>query len=167
LITLIWAMDRNRLIGNHGTLPWPHIAADMRWFRQQTEGKTIIMGRSTFDSIGKPLPKRHNIVLSTKPCSINGVEVISSIHALLAITQQQPKNEWMVIGGAHVYAQMLQHADRLIYTEIDGLFEGDVWFPPLNNDQWHIIQQQHQPVSEASPYALTFTCANRKNRITE
>ncbi|MDX8412716.1 MAG: dihydrofolate reductase [Mariprofundales bacterium] len=158
----MWAMDRNRLIGNHGTLPWPHISADMRWFRQQTEGKTIVMGRATFDSIGKALPKRRNIILSHQARTIANVEVIHSIDALLTMHQAQPDLAWMVIGGANLYQQMLEHADRLVYTEIDAEFQGDVWFPSVDQQQWEITEQQQLPANEQSPYPLSFTCANRR-----
>jgi len=155
-------MDRNRLIGNHGTLPWPHIAADMRWFRQQTEGKTIIMGRTTFDSIGKPLPKRRNIVLShQQQLTIAHVEVIHTIDDILSMHQQQADSEWMVIGGANLYQQMLPHADRLVYTEIDAAFHGDAWFPAFDSKGWNITHKQQRPADAQSPYPLSFTCADR------
>jgi len=155
-------MDRNRLIGNHGTLPWSHIRADMRWFRQQTEGKTIVMGRATFDSIGKALPKRRNIVLSRQTLTIKGVEVIHSMDDLFTIYQQQSEDEWMVIGGANLYQQMLPHADRLLYTEIDAAFQGDRWFPPVASEQWQITRREYHPADDNSPYPLTFTSADRR-----
>ncbi|MDQ6964449.1 MAG: dihydrofolate reductase [Mariprofundales bacterium] len=161
-ISLIWAMDRNRLIGDHGMLPWPHIAADMRWFRQQTEGKSIIMGRTTFESIGRALPKRRNIVLSRQELDITGVELLHTIDAVLSMERQQPESELMVIGGALLYGEMLAHADRLIYTEIAAEFRGDRWFPPVDSREWHTTHQEQHPAGSDSPYPLTFTIANRE-----
>ncbi len=161
MITLIWAMDRNRLIGNRGQLPWPHIAADMRWFRQQTMGKPVIMGRATFDSIGKPLPGRRNIVLSRQNTAITGIEVIHDLTTLRTLMQEDPKKEWMVIGGATLYAQLLAHADRLLYTEIDHTFEGDTYFPPFDESAWHATVLHEIEAGDASPYRLRFIRAER------
>ncbi len=161
MITLIWAMDRNRLIGDHDRLPWPRIAADMQWFRRHTMGKTIVMGRATFDAIGqRPLPHRHNVVLSRQPAppsleDVTWVQSIDRIHQLAAT------EEVMVIGGAQLYAQLLDTADHLIYTEIDATFEGNTWFPPLDLQQWHTDLRQHHPKGDNSPFPLTFVQASR------
>ncbi|MDX8410049.1 MAG: dihydrofolate reductase [Mariprofundales bacterium] len=161
MITLIWAMDRNRLIGDHDRLPWPRIAADMQWFRRHTMEKTIVMGRATFDSIGqRPLPHRRNIVLSrqqTPPAlkHVEWVQDIDHIHQLAA------SEEVMIIGGAQLYAQLLDAAEHLIYTEIDAAFEGNTRFPPFDPHQWHTDLRQHHPQDDNSPFPLTFVQASR------
>jgi len=161
VITLIWAMDRNRLIGNHNQLPWPRIGADMQWFRQHTLDKTIIMGRKTFESLGQsPLPKRRNIIISRHPHPTEkNIEWVANTSM---ITQLAAHDEVIIIGGAQLYAATLPLADRLIYTEIDAAFEGDTWFPELNSDHWKIREQHQLPATESSPYPLTFTIAERR-----
>ncbi|MDQ6950923.1 MAG: dihydrofolate reductase [Mariprofundales bacterium] len=160
MITLIWAMDRNRLIGNHDQLPWPRIAADMRWFRQHTLGKTIVMGRATFDSLGrKALAKRRNIVLSRQPqAQVPNVEWLSQLEALEQLAAHE---EVIIIGGAQIYCATIPLADRLIYTEIDATFNGDTWFPQLIDHQWTTEQRTTLPAEEDSPYPMRFTIANR------
>jgi len=156
VLTLIWAMDRNRLIGARNRLPWPHIPADMRWFRRQTMGKPVIMGRATFASIGRPLPDRRNIVLSRSVQRIEGVEVVAGLDALRALRATEPESEWMVIGGATIYRQLLPEADRLLWTEIDHSFEGDSWFPPFDAAAWQPRLIDTVAPGADSPYPLRF-----------
>ncbi len=159
--SLIWAMDENRLIGNNNTLPW-HLPADMQWFRQQTMGKPILMGRKTFESIGKPLPGRENIVLTRQPgLIIEGCRVVNSLaEAQAALPEAE---EIMVIGGAEIYAQALPVADRLYYTQIHHAFEGDAWFPDLNMQQWRMIHEEIHTADEKNAYDHTFMIMTRKS----
>lgn len=117
MINIIVAMDRNGLIGANGKLPW-HLPSDLRFFRDTTLGQIVVMGSKTYESIGKPLPNRINMVLSRKTgCTINRVLDLAD------------GNDIFVIGGANVYEQFLPIADRLIITHIDAEFEGDTYFP--------------------------------------
>jgi dihydrofolate reductase len=159
-ISLIAAMDENRLIGRNDALPW-HLPADMQWFRKQTMGKPILMGRKTFDSIGKPLPGRTNLVLSRQPdLKIEGCTVVRSLEA--AIEAVPGAEEMMVIGGAQIYASLLPQADRLYLTHIQAAFEGDAWFPAYDASQWQeSFSETHGP-DEKNPYAYRFTVLERR-----
>lgn len=159
LISLIWAMDRNRLIGCNNALPWK-FPADMAWFRKSTMGKPVLMGRKTFDSIGRPLPGRINLVLTRqKNLQIEGCTTISDLDELTTLSNDS--KEIMVMGGAEIYALLLDQADRLYITEIDGEFEGDAWFPEFDRSGWQkIFQETHQP-DEKNPYPYSFTILER------
>lgn len=153
-LSLIWAMDRNRLIGNQNALPW-RLPADMQWFRKQTMGKPILMGRKTFESIGKPLPKRINIILSRqKDLKIEGCTVVQSLDEAKAAVPDA--NEIMVIGGAEIYALLLPHADQLYITQIDESFEGDAWFPAYDSKLWHRIEHESHQADEKNPHNYHF-----------
>ncbi|PCI42270.1 MAG: type 3 dihydrofolate reductase [Proteobacteria bacterium] len=153
-LSLIWAMDRNRLIGNHDALPW-HLPADMQWFRKQTMGKPILMGRKTFESIGKPLPKRINIILSRqKTLTIEGCIVVQSLDEAKAAVPDA--NEIMVIGGAEIYTLLLPQADQLYITHIDARFEGDTWFPTYDLGLWQRVQHESHQADEKNPHNYHF-----------
>jgi dihydrofolate reductase len=136
-ISLIAAMDEEHLIGAHNSLPW-RLPADMQWFRKQTMGKPVVMGRNTFASIGKPLPGRRNIVLSRNPkLHIEGCTIIHGLDALDKVADGA--DEVMVIGGAEVYGLALPLADRLYLTTITASFEGDAWFPDIDPADWREV----------------------------
>lgn len=157
LISFVVAMDKNRLIGVNGRLPW-RLPDDMKWFREQTMGKPVIMGRKTFASIPdrfRPLPGRHNIVLTRRrDYDAEGVTVVHSIEAALAAAGSA--TEAVVIGGAELYAQLLPQADRLYLTLIDAEFEGDAYFPELDPAQWGETYRQAHPADERHEYAFTW-----------
>ena len=136
------AYDKNRLIGANNSLPWQgDMAADMRHFRESTEGNVVIMGRKTFDSIGKPLSNRQNIVITRQPLVINGVQVAHSFEE--AYGQAEPNKTIYIIGGGQVYKQALSSVDQILATEIDATFEGDTYFPTLS-DEWHeVLREDH------------------------
>jgi len=131
MITLIAAMAANRVIGKDNGLPRDY-PEDMARFRSLTAGKTIVMGRKTFDSIGRPLPKRRNIVLSRSWFAAEGVEVFSTIDDIIAATQDEP--EVMIIGGQTIYEQFLPYADRIELTIIHKEYDGDTYFPVFEAD---------------------------------
>ena len=160
-LSLIWAMDENRLIGNNNALPW-HLPADMQWFRKQTMGKPILMGRKTFESIGKPLPGRENIVLTRQPgLTIEGCHVVNTLSE--AKTMLPDTEEIMVIGGAEIYAQALPVAEKIYYTQIHHAFEGDAWFPELDMQQWRMIYEEVHTADEKNGYDHTFMIMTRKS----
>jgi len=134
LLSLIAAVAANGVIGARGGLPW-RLPDDLRFFRAQTMGRPVIMGRRTWDSIGKPLPGRTNIVVSRRPgFSAPGAQVADSLDAALA--QCADAAEAFVIGGAELYRAALPHADRLVLTEIRREFDGDVVFPEFDRAHW-------------------------------
>ncbi|MBA2664320.1 MAG: type 3 dihydrofolate reductase [Bradymonadaceae bacterium] len=136
LISLIAAIDLEMAIGKDNALPW-HLPADLRTFRKTTMGKPIVMGRRTFESIGKPLPGRANIVLSRDPnFQASGCHVVHCVEA--AIAAAGDVDELMVIGGAGVFEEFLAQADRLYLTVVSGTFAGDVFFPAFDEAQWRV-----------------------------
>ena len=132
-ISLIVAMAANRAIGLNNKMPW-HLSADLKKFKQITMGSPILMGRKTYESIGRPLPGRRNIIISRNSgYQQPGSEVFNSIEKALASCQQH--NEIFVIGGASFYESMLSVADKLYLTEINKEFEADTFFPVINRDE--------------------------------
>ncbi|MBL1275996.1 MAG: type 3 dihydrofolate reductase [Ectothiorhodospiraceae bacterium] len=159
IISLIWAMADNRVIGIENRLPWK-LPADMKWFRQHTMGKPIIMGRLTFESFGaKPLPGRRNIIISRNPGyqtqSGADIEVFASLEAAIAATSDV--DEVMLIGGMSLYQQALPLAHRLYMTRVHADIGGDAWFPELDFSQWQNIEQHDFAADEknALPYSFT------------
>ena len=137
-ISLIAAMARHRVIGKDNGLPW-RLPADLKHFKTVTLGKPVIMGRKTFESIGKPLPGRTNIVVTRDPAfAAEGCDIAHSLDAAIAAAGDVP--EAMIIGGANLYAQALPRATRLYLTLIDVEVEGDAWFPDYNKDEWREVE---------------------------
>jgi len=165
LISLIAAMDENRLIGAQNRLPW-RLPADMAWFRKQTMGKPILMGRTTFTSIGKALPGRHNIILSRNlelahdpELNLNGCTVI---HDLSELTQAADgANEIMVIGGAQIYKLTLPLAKRLYITHIHTSFAGDTYFPEFDSNAWQQTHHEDHSADENNRWPYTFRILER------
>ena len=134
-LALVAAMTRKHVIGKGGTIPW-HYAEDMQHFRQVTKGHAIIMGRTTYDSIGKPLPGRRNIVLSRDPgLRIDGCEVVPSLQRALELAYEHDPDP-RVIGGAEIYAAALPLATRLFLTYLDVEHEGDAHFPSFDAESF-------------------------------
>jgi len=158
LISLIWAMDENRLIGRDNGLPW-QLPADMAWFRQQTMGKPVLMGRKTFESIGRPLPGRLNLVLSRQSIEIAGCTVVHTLDEAVAAAGDAA--ELMVMGGAEVYAMTLPHADRLYVTEVAGRFEGDAWFPEFDMGEWNERFSEQHAADEKNAWPCRFRILER------
>lgn len=158
-LSLIAAMAKNRVIGRNNALPW-HLPEDLKYFKATTLGKPILMGRKTFDSIGKPLPGRTSVVLTRNlEWSFDGCLVVSSVDDALA--QLADREEVLVIGGAELYQQTLPRADRLYLTEIDADFEGDAWFPVFDLSQWQQISRQPHP-DNGRGFGFDFVVYQRK-----
>lgn len=132
MISHITALSKNRVIGDKGRLPW-HLSEDLKFFKEKTLNKCIIMGRKTFDSLGKPLPKRHNIVITRNPdWIVGGVDVFSDVETAIKHAQSLAGTygeEIMIVGGAEIYKLTLPLADRLYLTEIDQTVSGDAYYP--------------------------------------
>lgn len=152
-ISLIAAMDQNRLIGNQNQLPW-HLPADLKHFKTLTLNKPILMGRKTYDSIGKPLPNRRNIVLSSqKDITLAGCEVVDSIEAALHMVCNAP--ELMVIGGRTIYEQTLPIATHLYLTLIKAKFKGDTYFPEWRPHEWTLVDSITQSNDQGPEFEFT------------
>lgn len=132
MISLIVAHDKNHVIGQNNKMPW-HLPGDLAYFKKTTMGKPIIMGRNTFESIGRPLPGRRNIVITRNNAyAADGIEIVHSVEEALELVKDQ--EEIMVIGGQQIFTEVLPLADRLYITKIDFEFEGDTFFPAY--DDW-------------------------------
>ena len=162
IISLIVAMDEKRGIGKAGKLPW-RLSSDLKNFRELTMGHHMIVGRKTFDSIGKPLPGRQMIVVSRdrgfKP---EGCLVAGSVQDALNIANERGETELFVIGGAEIYSQTLQAADRLYLTQVHAEVDADTFFPELNFEEWSPADSSFQLADEKNEYAFTFTVLIRK-----
>lgn len=154
-ISLIAAMAKNRVIGKDNDMPW-HLPVDLKHFKKVTLGKPVLMGRKTYESIGRPLPGRRNLVLSRTPnLAIDGVEVIDSIDDLSSLLEGV--EELMVIGGGHIYELFLDKADTLHLTHIDLEVEGDTRFPDYQKvADWQVVTEQVAPADEQNPYQCRF-----------
>lgn len=164
-LSIIVAQAQNRVIGINNNLPW-HLPEDLRYFKQVTMGKPIIMGRKTFDSIGRPLPGRTNIVI-TRDGSYQpeGVKVVNSLEAARELAESictiDGCDEAMVIGGAQIYEQALSLADRLYLTQVHADVNGDAWFPAFHPGDWMEMGRDDFTASGHNPYDYSFIVLQR------
>ena len=154
LLSLVTAMDSNRLIGKNNSLPW-HLPADLAFFKQTTLGKPVVMGRKTYVSIGKALPSRQNIVV-TRDSNFQapGCEVARNIDHAISIADEV--DEIMLIGGASLYAQTMDRADIIYMTLIHHEFSGDTWFPEINPNYWKLVSRDDFNTDEKNPFPYSF-----------
>ncbi|CAE6879444.1 Key enzyme in folate metabolism. Catalyzes an essential reaction for de novo glycine and purine synthesis [Vibrio sp. B1REV9] len=154
IISMIAAMADNRIIGKDNQMPW-HLPADFAWFKRCTMGKPVVMGRKTYDSIGRPLPGRLNIVISRDASlSIEGVTTVTSIEQALEVAGLV--EEVMIIGGGAIYAACLPMANKLYVTHIEAEVEGDTQFPRWSNDFKETYSETYQ-ADEKNAYNMRFT----------
>lgn len=162
MISFILAMDDNRVIGKDNQLPW-HLPEDLKFFKRVTMGHPIVMGRKTYDSIGRPLPGRENIIITRNPDYRNDdCTVFNRIDDFLAYCTEKPEEEFFVIGGAEIFHQMLNNADRLYITEIHEEFEGDTFFQEIDMENWNLISREKGLKDEKNSYDYEFTIYERK-----
>lgn len=159
IISLIAAVDENNGLGKANQLLC-HLPADLQHFKAMTLGKPIIMGRKTYESIGRPLPGRLNIVLSRQIRTIDGAIVVESLSQALAMCQNAP--EVVIIGGAELFVLALPFATRIYLTIIHHTFDADVFFPTFEPTQWACCETRDRASDEKNPYALTFYRYERK-----
>ena len=158
-ISIIAALSTNRVIGRDNALPW-RLPADLQHFKTITMGKPVIMGRRTFESIGRPLPGRINVVVTTNAAfQVDGCHVVQSIEQALELTQEH--DEIMVIGGASFYQQMLPHAVRMYLTLVHAVIDGDAYFPDYDESDWHISERQDFPADDRNQYDYSFVVLER------
>ncbi|MEE8589662.1 MAG: type 3 dihydrofolate reductase [Sulfurimonadaceae bacterium] len=153
-ISIIVAMAKNRVIGKDNDMPW-HLPADLQHFRQMTLNRPIIMGRKTYESIGRPLPKRHNIIISRNvDYKVDGCDVVSSLDKAVEVAGEV--EEIFIIGGGFLYNQTIDQADRLYLTFIDLDVEGDTLFPEYEHLSLKKISSEHHQKDEKNPYDYEF-----------
>jgi dihydrofolate reductase len=164
-ISLIVAMTENRVIGLDGTMPW-HLSEDLKYFKRVTMGAPIVMGRKTFDSIGRSLPGRTNIIITRDiNYEAEGVDVAhdleSSIEKASCEAANQGKDEIFVIGGAQIYALALANADRLYLTQIHQILAGDAYFPEIQTGEWREIERDARGPETPGGPAYSFVVLER------
>ncbi|SNC58553.1 type 3 dihydrofolate reductase [Sodalis endosymbiont of Henestaris halophilus] len=159
IISLIAALAVERVIGMKNTIPW-HLSADLAWFRRNTLDKPIIMGRRTFESIGKPLPGRHNIVLSSNLGDQDGITWVTT--ATQALIAAGPVAEVMVIGGCKVYETFLPQSRRLYLTHINTKVDGDTWFPDYEPNNWKSILSEFHEADTRNIHSYHFEILERQ-----
>lgn len=148
IITIVAAMARNRAIGRDGKLPW-HLPRELRHFKETTLGKAIVMGRRTWQSIGRPLPGRQNIVVTRNPdFRATGCAVVGSLEAAVSLAAG---DEVMIIGGGQLYAEALPLADRMVLTLVDCAPDADTWFPAWSAGEWRQVSVREERADERNP----------------
>ena len=154
MISLIVAASANNVIGSQGELPW-RLSDDLRRFRETTMGKPIVMGRKTWDSIGRPLPGRQNIVITRQPdFTAEGCDVVASVAEAMSAVGDAA--EIMVIGGSQIYELFLPHADRLYLTRVHAEIAGDAFFPAISERDWRLVDEEHHAADERNEHAFSF-----------
>jgi len=162
IISLIVAMDESRGIGKKGRLPW-HLRSDLQRFKQETMGHHLIMGRKTFESIGRALPGRVMIVITRNhEFRIPNGYIAHSIEDALAIAENHNENEVFIIGGGNIFAQTITIADRIYLTQVHTVSQADVFFPELELTSWQEIEVQTYPADNYNQYAFTFKLLEKK-----
>lgn len=162
-LSLIAACDRNRAIGKGNSLPWS-LPDDLKHFRATTSGKPVIMGRKTYESIGRPLPNRLNIVITRQAGfrAAEGVLVTGSLDEAIGAASNVPGvQEVFVIGGGEIYRLALPRADRLYLTLVDAAIEADAWFPSWEGQEFREVSRTVHPVDEKHAYAFSFVVLER------
>jgi dihydrofolate reductase len=151
MIKLIVAISKNRIIGDSNKLIW-HLPADLKRFKEITGGHSIVMGRKTYESIGRPLPNRRNIIITRDiNYEVEGCEVVNSVEEALLLTG----SDCFIIGGGEIYKQTLHLSDQIYMTIVDEEFEGDTTFPELSNS-WYISSKEDHIADEKNPYNYSF-----------
>jgi dihydrofolate reductase len=135
MINIIAAISSNNVLGMNNSMIW-HLTNDLKRFKKLTIGKTVVMGRKTFESLGKPLPDRRNIVITSK--YIKGVETVKNIKEALSLSN----NDCFIIGGGQIYKETINIADKIYLTLIEKEFKGDTFFPYIDNDKWEIVFEE-------------------------
>ena len=159
MATLIAAMDNKRLIGVDNGLPW-RLSADLQNFKKLTSGNAIIMGRVTWDSLGRPLPKRHNIVITrNSEFQAEGCTVVSSLEEAIKASGDEKA---FIIGGAQIYKLALDLADEMILTEVDTEAQGDTWFPKIDADKWELVSEDAHQADEKNEHNYKFCTYRRR-----
>jgi len=166
-IVLHAAVARNGVIGRDGGLPW-RLSSDLKRFKAQTMGKPLVMGRRTFEGLGRPLPGRLNIVVTRDPgFRADGIEVARSVDDALALARAKARcmaaspDEICVIGGGEIYRQTIDRADRLCITHVEAAPDGDTWFPAIDPALWRVSSAEPHPPGERDSHATVFTVYDR------
>ncbi len=159
IVSIVVAIAQNNAIGKNNKLLW-HLPADLKHFKQITSGHTIIMGRKTYDSIGRPLPNRRNIVITRNTgLAIEGAEVVTTLDDALALCDND--EEVFIVGGAQIYEQALAKTDRIHLTTVHQNYDADTFFPEIDKQVWKVINSEDHAPDEKNVVAYTFSTLER------
>jgi dihydrofolate reductase len=166
-LAFVVAVARNGVIGRNNALPW-HLPEDMKFFKRVTMGKPVLMGRRTWESIGRPLPGRSNIVIThQEDYEAEGIKVVNSLQEARTLAEHIAEidgvEEAAIIGGAFIFAEALPITDRMYYTEVHADVEGDVYFPEFDRDEWKEVERQDFKAQGPNPYDYSFVILDRKS----
>lgn len=158
MLSAVVAVSDNDVIGRDNALPW-RLPADLAYFKRVTLGKPVLMGRRTFESIGRPLPGRRNIVLTRSGFQAPGVDSVRTLEEAMALVPAEP--EMMVIGGADIFRLAMPRMDRIHLTRVHCTVEGDIRMPEIPAGQWREVSREEHPADERNPYPMSFTVLER------
>jgi dihydrofolate reductase len=162
VIKILVAFDENNVIGKNNELIW-YLPADLKRFKALTTGHVIIMGRKTYDSIGKPLPNRTTIVISRNPSlQIEGVICTTSMEEAILKAKSLSREEIFIVGGAEIYTLSLTVADQILVTQLHDIFEGDAFFPKISPDEWEVTERERGITDEKNAYQYSYLTYSRK-----
>ncbi len=162
IVSAIVATASNGVIGKHNAIPW-YLPADLKYFKKTTLYHHVIMGRKSYESIGRPLPKRTNVIITRNPLFIaSNCLIVHSIEEALQLALANDETEAFIIGGAQIYTQSLPYLDRLYLTEVALDVEGDAFFPQLHYNEWQEITSEHHQPDDKNEHAYTFRVLDRK-----
>lgn len=161
-VSAIVAVARNGVIGHNNEIPW-YLPADLRYFKRTTLHHHVIMGRKSFLSIGRPLPKRTNVIITRDPFfTATGCLIAHSVEEALALADDNGEEESFIIGGGEIYAQSLPYWDKLYYTEVETEPTGTVHFPEIDWQEWRLLSSERHEADDKNEYAYTFKVWERK-----
>ena len=165
IISAIVAMSQNRVIGKDNKIPW-HLPADLKYFKKTTLDHHIILGRKCYESIGRPLPRRTNIIITRNSnYKAEGCVVVSSINEALEFSRKAKQAEVFIAGGGQIYEQSMHLWDKLYLTEVDIEAEGDVFFPKIINAQWNLLSEIKHQADNVNSYDYTYKILERKSSL--
>jgi len=160
-ISAIAAMSKNRIIGKDNQIPW-YLPADLRFFQRTTMGHHVIMGRKNYESLGKPLKRRSNIIITRNPYFISsGCLVVHTLEEALSLAHEGGEEEAFIIGGGEIYRLALDYLDRIYLTTIDLITDGDVTFPEIDPDQWRVTSEESFATDEKNKYPFIIQVIDR------
>jgi dihydrofolate reductase len=162
LISAIVAMANQNVIGHDNEIPW-YLPEDFKWFKKQTLGHAIIMGRKCFESIGRPLPKRTNIIITRDMFYlVNGCTVVHSLAEALQVAENEGETEVFIIGGGEIYAQSMHLYDKIYLTNVHADIKGSIVFPVIEEEDWDVTFEEYHVKDEKNEYDFTFRILERK-----
>jgi len=167
IISAIAAAAKNNVIGSHNQLPW-YLPADLQYFKKTTLNHHVIMGRNTFESTGRPLPKRTNVVITRDPFfTATGIVIVHSLDEALELAAENGETETFIIGGGQIFEQAMPLLDKIYLTDVDLEVEGDVFFPKLEAGEWREVWREAHRADEKNAWDYTFRVLERRAETPE